>query len=141
MARITIEDCLKKIPNRFELTLAAANRARLLSTGAQPLIDPNRDKPTVIALREIAASKIGREMLDKQIGNRIMLSEENLFMPAASGDQATDAVPEEDSEAHHQAVPVFTFAPVSEPTSLTVEDLPFLTTTEGILPPKDEKQS
>jgi DNA-directed RNA polymerase subunit omega len=65
MARITIEDCLTKIPNRFELTLAATNRARQISAGSQPLVDGDRDKPTVIALREIAASKVGIEMLLK----------------------------------------------------------------------------
>ncbi len=75
MARITIEDCLTQIPNRFELTLAAANRARLLSTGAQPLLDPMRDKPTVIALREIAAGKVGVEMLHKQTANKVSLAE------------------------------------------------------------------
>jgi len=65
MARITIEDCLDKIPNRFELTLAATNRARQISAGSQPLVEPDRDKPTVIALREIAAGKVGIEMLLK----------------------------------------------------------------------------
>jgi len=65
MARITIEDCLDKIPNRFELTLAATNRARQISAGAAPLLDADRDKPTVIALREVAAGKIGIEMLLK----------------------------------------------------------------------------
>ena len=67
MARITIEDCLIKIPNRFELTLAATNRARQISAGSQPLVDGDRDKPTVIALRELAAGKIGIEMLLKPI--------------------------------------------------------------------------
>ena len=65
MARITIEDCLTKIPNRFELTLAATNRARQISAGSQPLVDSDRDKPTVIALREVAAGKGGIEMLLK----------------------------------------------------------------------------
>ena len=65
MARITIEDCLAKIPNRFELTLAATNRARQITSGSAPLLDPDRDKPTVIALRELAAGKIGIEMLHK----------------------------------------------------------------------------
>ena len=63
MARITVEDCLKHIPNRFELTLAATYRARQLATGASPLVDTNKDKPTVIALREIASQKIGAEIL------------------------------------------------------------------------------
>ena len=65
MARITIEDCLDKIPNRFELTLAATNRARQISAGSSPLVDTDRDKPTVIALREIAMGKVGIEMLLK----------------------------------------------------------------------------
>jgi DNA-directed RNA polymerase subunit omega len=65
MARITIEDCLTRIPNRFELTLAATNRARQISAGSAPLLEGDRDKPTVIALREVAAGKVGIEMLLK----------------------------------------------------------------------------
>jgi len=65
MARITIDDCLLKIPNRFELTLAATYRARQLASGSVSLLPDQRDKPTVIALREIAAGRIGVEMLDK----------------------------------------------------------------------------
>ncbi|MBI5781600.1 MAG: DNA-directed RNA polymerase subunit omega [Rhodocyclales bacterium] len=69
MARITVEDCLAHIPNRFEMTLVASARARQLSIGAEPLVPLDRgrerDKPTVIALREIAASKIGRDILDR----------------------------------------------------------------------------
>lgn len=68
MARITVEDCLKKIPNRFQLTLAATYRARQLTAGGTPQIDVDpldRDKPTVIALREIAAGKVGTEVLNR----------------------------------------------------------------------------
>lgn len=65
MARITIEDCLQKISNRFDLTLAATYRARQLAAGAVSLLPDERDKPTVIALREVAAGRIGLEMLDK----------------------------------------------------------------------------
>ena len=65
MARITIDDCLARIPNRFELTLAATNRARQITSGAAPLVDADRDKPTVIALRELAAGKVSIEMLHK----------------------------------------------------------------------------
>jgi DNA-directed RNA polymerase subunit omega len=65
MARITVEDCLFQFQNRFELTLAATYRARQLAAGNTPLVDAERDKPTVIALREIAAGKIGREMLNR----------------------------------------------------------------------------
>jgi DNA-directed RNA polymerase subunit omega len=65
MARITVDDCLKRITNRFHLTLAATYRARQLGSGASPLVEPNRDKVTVIALREIAAGKVGAEVLKK----------------------------------------------------------------------------
>lgn len=65
MARITVDDCLKLIPNRFELTLAATYRARQLTNGAAPMVEANRDKPTVIALREMAQQKFGVEILDK----------------------------------------------------------------------------
>ena len=62
MARITVEDCLKKIPNRFQMVLVAAYRARQLSQGYAPKIDA-KDKPVVIALREIADGLIGTDML------------------------------------------------------------------------------
>lgn len=64
MARITVEDCLKKIPNRFELVLAATYRARMLSQGHAPKIE-TKDKPEVTALREIAVDEVGIEMLKK----------------------------------------------------------------------------
>ncbi len=54
MARVTVEDCVEKIPNRFSLVLLAAHRARGISSGAEPLIDRDRDKDPVVALREIA---------------------------------------------------------------------------------------
>jgi DNA-directed RNA polymerase subunit omega len=63
MARITVEDCAKYVSNRFELTLVATTRARQIAQGAAPLVDASRDKPTVIALREIAAGKVGPEIM------------------------------------------------------------------------------
>ena len=65
MARITVDDCLKIIPNRFEMSLAATFRARQITNGAQPMIEASRDKPTVIALRELAAGKYGADILSK----------------------------------------------------------------------------
>ena len=65
MARITVDDCLKNLPNRFEMSLAATYRARQLANGSQPMLESNRDKPTVIALRELAAGKYGAEILNK----------------------------------------------------------------------------
>ena len=67
MARITVEDCLEKIPNRFQLVLAATYRARMLSQGHAPKIE-SKNKPGVTALREIAEGKIGLEMLKKVPG-------------------------------------------------------------------------
>ena len=65
MARITVDDCLKLVPNRFELTLAATYRARQITNGAAPMLEANRDKATVIALREMASGKYGVEILVK----------------------------------------------------------------------------
>lgn len=66
MARITVDDCLEFIPNRFELTLAASYRARQIAIGNTALVDENNDKPTVIALREIAGAKVGIEALENK---------------------------------------------------------------------------
>lgn len=65
MARITVDDCLKRIPNRFQMTLAATYRARQIANGATPMVESDKDKPTVIALRELAEGKVGLEMLNK----------------------------------------------------------------------------
>lgn len=54
MARVTVEDCLDAVPNRFELVVTAAQRARQIANGADPLVEEATDKPTVISLREIA---------------------------------------------------------------------------------------
>ena len=65
MARITVEDCLEHIENRFDLVLLAARRARQISQGADPLLPPENDKPTVIALREIAENLISPASMDE----------------------------------------------------------------------------
>jgi len=65
MARVTVDDCMKNITNRFQLTLAATYRARQIAMGSTPQVDPGRDKPTVIALREMAAGKYGLEILNR----------------------------------------------------------------------------
>nr|MBL8410228.1 DNA-directed RNA polymerase subunit omega [Dechloromonas sp.] len=65
MARVTVDDCMKRIPNRFQMTLAAAHRARQIANGATPLVDAEKDKPTVVALREMAAGKVGLEVLNR----------------------------------------------------------------------------
>ena len=65
MARVTSDDCLKKIPNRFQMTLAATYRARQIANGATPMVAAGRDKPTVIALRELALGKFGLALLNR----------------------------------------------------------------------------
>ena len=67
MARITVEDCLENVDNRFELVMLATRRARgLRKFGNDPLVPEENDKPTVIALREIAEGLLSHEMLDSQ---------------------------------------------------------------------------
>ena len=63
MARVTVEDSLEKVGNRFDLVLIASKRARNLSLGAEPLLPTDNDKPSVIALREIAEGLIGEDIL------------------------------------------------------------------------------
>jgi DNA-directed RNA polymerase subunit omega len=66
MARITVEDCLEHLDNRFDLVLVASRRARQLQTGGKdPLVPEDNDKPTVLALREVAAGLVGMSILDE----------------------------------------------------------------------------
>lgn len=65
MARVTVDDCLHRIPNRFQMTLAATYRARQIANGATPLVEQDKDKPTVIALREIGLGLVGVEILNR----------------------------------------------------------------------------
>jgi DNA-directed RNA polymerase subunit omega len=64
MARVTVEDCLEFVDNRFELVLLASRRARQISQGKEPMVDWENDKPTVVALREIAAGKVSNAVMD-----------------------------------------------------------------------------
>jgi DNA-directed RNA polymerase subunit omega len=64
MARITVEDCLNRIDNRFEMVLTATKRARQIAHGADPLVEEENDKPTVIALREIADGLVDPQSVD-----------------------------------------------------------------------------
>ena len=64
MARITVEDCLENVNNIFDLVMVAAKRARRLANGAEAMVEWENDKPTVVALREVADGLVGREILD-----------------------------------------------------------------------------
>ena len=79
MARITVEDCIDKLPSRFELVLVASNRARKLHSGESPTVEKDNDKNTVIALREIADETISIEEMKKSLVEEyqtVSLSEE-----------------------------------------------------------------
>lgn len=67
MARLTVEDCLDYVDNRFELVRIASRRARQLAMGADPLVPIDNDKPTVLALREIAENLINDKVLDEAV--------------------------------------------------------------------------
>jgi DNA-directed RNA polymerase subunit omega len=72
MARITVEDCLEHVDNRFDLVLLASRRARQISQGADPLLPAENDKPTVIALREIAEGLVTAEGMDEMEAQRAL---------------------------------------------------------------------
>lgn len=67
MARITVEDCLERVDNRFQLVLMASRRARQLARGVDSFVELENDKPTVVALREIAEGLVGPEVLDQPV--------------------------------------------------------------------------
>jgi DNA-directed RNA polymerase subunit omega len=93
MARLTVEDCLDHVDNRFELVLVAAKRARQLSMGAEPLVELENDKPTVLALREIAENKINKSVLEQEVVPQedieAMIEGELLQSPMSMGDDQT----------------------------------------------------
>lgn len=75
MARVTIEDCLDNVDNRFQLILTAAKRARQISQGAEPLVPLENDKPTILALREISNGYITRDILKQTRANKSLIDE------------------------------------------------------------------
>jgi DNA-directed RNA polymerase subunit omega len=88
MARITVEDCLDNVDNRFQLVMLATRRARQIGSGrVDPLVDPENDKATVIALREIAEGLINDEMLDVQDAAS---EDEELDVPFGLADEGSE---------------------------------------------------
>ena len=67
MARLTVEDCLENVDNRFELVLIESRRARQIAMGADPLVPLDNDKPTVLALREIAENLINSDTIEEEV--------------------------------------------------------------------------
>jgi DNA-directed RNA polymerase subunit omega len=127
MARVTVEDCLANVDNRFQLVLVATKRARQLSLGAEPFVDEDNDKPTVLALREIAEGHVTRDILDEQVEEEILefITEEEseeqaepteldaltaalqaeLAGAIEGSDDADDATPAESAEAEAEQQP------------------------------------
>ncbi|HEX2582280.1 MAG TPA: DNA-directed RNA polymerase subunit omega [Dongiaceae bacterium] len=121
MARVTVEDCVDKIPNRFDLVMVAAQRARELSAGAQLTIEKDNDKNPVIALREIAAEKLDLDRLTNNLITGLQRhvvsdepEEEGEGFGAAGGDllaemtaaqQRASMVTEEGAEEEGEAAP------------------------------------
>jgi DNA-directed RNA polymerase subunit omega len=95
MARVTVEDCVDKIPNRFELVLLASQRARQVSGGAELTIDRDRDKNPVVALREIAEETVRPVELEEALINslqRVQVDEDDVADEVGSISQSAEAL-------------------------------------------------
>ena len=99
MARVTVEDCLEHVDNRFDLVLLATKRARQIANGVEPLLPWEKDKPTVMALREIAEGLVTDEILNLPESDvDMMISEAEIQAETESVDQATSsASPDEET--------------------------------------------
>ncbi|HYA37620.1 MAG TPA: DNA-directed RNA polymerase subunit omega [Candidatus Methylomirabilis sp.] len=96
MARITVEDCLDNVDNRFQLVLVATRRARQLINGADPCVPKENDKPTVIALREIAEGYVTNAILDEEAPPAGLEADENTAdQPQAGGPDTAPAAGKE----------------------------------------------
>jgi len=98
MARITVEDCLEKVDNRFHLVRVASKRARQLMNGKEPSLEWDNDKATVVALREIAAGNITEEMLEE----KPVINEEDGIFKQAEIDAEIGALLSEDAESSNE---------------------------------------
>jgi DNA-directed RNA polymerase subunit omega len=95
MARVTVEDCVDKIPNRFDLVLLSAQRARQISGGAELTIDRDRDKNPVVALREVAEETVKpRDLEESLVGSlqRVQVDEDDVADEVGSLSQSAEAL-------------------------------------------------
>lgn len=126
MARVTVEDCIDKVDNRFELVLLASHRARLISQGAQITVDRDNDKNPVVALREIADETLSPGDLKEDLIHSLQKHVE-VDEPEAEAPEMIDRTADESLEAASDDEPV-TFDRMTE------EDL--LAGIEGLVPPE-----
>lgn len=101
MARVTVEDCLEHLDNRFELVLVATKRARQIARGSQPFVDWENDKPTVVALREIAEQHVNADVLQEEAAQEVAdeAAAEAAEAQPPEGDVAPEARPGAEEEA------------------------------------------
>ena len=95
MARVTVEDCVDKVPNRFELVLLASQRARQISGGAELTIDRDRDKNPVVALREVAEETVKPRDLEEALVSslqRVQVDEDDVADEVGSLSQSAEAL-------------------------------------------------
>jgi DNA-directed RNA polymerase subunit omega len=93
MARITVEDCLQHVENRFQLVLVAARRARQLAAGAEPRVPRENDKPTVLALREIAEGRVTNAILDDNAEAGLEVGDHAVASLGIGGDASPNPAP------------------------------------------------
>lgn len=109
MARVTVEDCVTQIPNRFDLVMLAARRARHLASGSAPTLERDRDKNPVLALREIAESTISLE----DINESLIQSHQKHFEKATEGEEEEFLADPEKAEEWSNAARM-SFAQIAE---------------------------
>ena len=118
MARVTVEDCVDKIPNRFELVLYSAHRARGMSAGSEILVERDNDKNPVVALREIADEKLEpddlREQLVSSMQRQVDVDEPDADMQVMAPQLAPAETVETDIEAGEEALQEVSAPPMDE---------------------------
>ena len=118
MARVTVEDCVDKIPNRFELVLFSAHRARGMSAGSEILVERDNDKNPVVALREIADEKLEpddlREQLVSSMQRQVDVDEPEADMQVMAPQLAPAETVETDVEAGEEALQEDSAPPMAE---------------------------
>ena len=118
MARVTVEDCVDKIPNRFELVLYSAHRARGMSAGSEILVERDNDKNPVVALREIADEKLEpddlREQLVSSMQRQVDVDEPDTDMQVMAPQLAPAETVETDVEAGEEALQEVSAPPMAE---------------------------
>ena len=119
MARVTVEDCIEAVPNAFELVLVAAKRARELGAGAQPTVDPEDEKSTVVALREIGAGSVDPQNLREAVVRSLQRVFPEETMP---DEDELEAVLMEEAKSVGSEEPMETVSDMYADQSISAED-------------------